>query len=101
MIENDEIPAYFRVQYEKLMSQKGDNLPLFYQCAETERVCNYARNQRKIARLTNNQRNEAIGMLRNFTTDAEAHHFGLHRRTIEILVRKRLAAGTVKDLPRS
>ena len=54
-----------------------------------------------MAGLTNNQKNEAIGMLRNFTTDAEAHHFGLHRRTIEILVRKRLAAGTVKDLPSS
>ena len=40
------------------MSQKGDNLPLFYQCAETERVCNYARNQRKLGRLTHNQINE-------------------------------------------
>ena len=83
------------------MSQKGDNLPFFYQCAKTVRVCNNARNQHKMAGLTNTQRNEAIGMLKNFTTDAEAHHFGLHRRTIEILVRKRLAAGTVKDLPRS
>ena len=79
------------------MSQKGDNLPLFYQCAKTERACNDTRNQHKLAGLTNNQRNEAIGMLRNFTTDAEAHHFGVHRRAIEILVMKKL----VKDLPRS
>ena len=76
MIKTDEIPAYFRVQFEKLMSQKGDNLPLFYQCAKTGRVCNNARNQHKMAGLTNNQRNEAIGMLKNSTTNAVVHHFG-------------------------
>ena len=64
-------------------------------------VCYHARNYPNMARLTNDQRNEAIGMLRNSTVNEVAQHFGVHRRTVERLVRKRQDTGAVKDLPRS
>ena len=40
-------------------------------------------------------------MLKNHAENDIAQHFGVHRRTIERLVRKRQDNGTVKDLPRS
>ena len=58
-------------------------------------------NQHKMARLTNDQIKEVIGMIKNYAENDIAQHFGVHRRTIERLVRKRQANGTVKDLPRS
>ena len=58
-------------------------------------------NQHKMARLINDQIKEVIGMLKNYAENDIAQHFGVHRRTIERLVRKRQANGTVKDLPRS
>ena len=58
-------------------------------------------NQHKMARLTNDQIKEVIGMLKNYAENDIAQHFGVHRRTIERLVRKRQDNGTVKDLPRS
>ena len=58
-------------------------------------------NQDKMARLANDQTNEVIRMLKNSTENDVAQHFRGHRRTIERLVRKRQANGTVKDLPRS
>ena len=54
-----------------------------------------------MARLTNDKIKEVIGMLKNYAENDIAQHFGVHRRTIERLVRKRQANGTVKDLPRS
>ena len=58
-------------------------------------------NQNKMARLTNDKIKEVIGMLKNYAENDIAQHFGVHRRTIERLVRKRQANGTVKDLPHS
>ena len=58
-------------------------------------------NQHKMARLINDQIKEVIGMLKNYAENDIAQHFGVHRRTIERLVRKRQDNGTVKDLPRS
>ena len=58
-------------------------------------------NQHKMARLINDQIKEVIGMLKNYAENDIAQHFGVHRRTIERLVRKRQDKGTVKDLPRS
>ena len=64
-------------------------------------VWHHANSQDKMARLTIDQRNEAVGTLRNASTNAVAYHFGVHRRTIERLARKRRDTGSVKDLPRS
>ena len=47
-------------------------------------VWHHANSQDKVARLTIDQRNEAVGMLRNASTNAVAH-----RRTIERPARKR------------
>ena len=55
--------------------------------------------QHKIARLTNDQIKEVIGILKNYAENDIAQHFGVHRGTIERRVRKRQANGTVKDLP--
>ena len=41
-------------------------------------------NQVKMAKLSDEQRNDAIGMLRNSSVNNVAQHFGVHRTTIYI-----------------
>ena len=57
-------------------------------------------NQVKMAKLSDDQRNEAIGMLRNSSVNDVAQHFGVHRTTIDRLKRKKQQTGSVKDLQR-
>jgi transposase len=55
-----------------------------------------------MARLTGNQRSEAIGMLRaGMTIAAVAQHFGCSRTTIHSLQRRFAATGSVYDQPRT
>ena len=57
-------------------------------------------NQVKMAKLSDEQRNEAMGMLRNSSVKDVAQHFGVHRTTIDRLNRKKQQTGSVKDLRR-
>ena len=54
-----------------------------------------------MVKLTNDQRNEAIGMLRNAPVNVVAQQFGVHRTTIERLKRRKERTGSVKDFERS
>ena len=51
-------------------------------------------------RLTERERNEAIGMLRNCTINHVAAFFNTSRKTIRFLQRRANQTGTVKDRPR-
>ena len=50
-----------------------------------------------MVKLTNDQRNEAIGMLSNAPVNVVAQLFGVHRMTIERLKRRKERTGSVKD----
>ena len=51
--------------------------------------------------MSNRQRYEAIGMLRNMSVNDVAAHFNVNRMTIFCLQRRENQTGDVVDLPRS
>ncbi len=57
-------------------------------------------NQVKMAKLKDDQRNKAIGVLRNSFVNDVAQHFGVHQTTIDRLKRKKQQTCSVKDLQR-
>ena len=60
------------------------------------------RREKKMVRLTEAQRQNAIGRLQaSATQEAVANHFGVTRQTISYLWRGNNATGNVRDRPRS
>ena len=52
-------------------------------------------------RLTDPQRNQAIGMLRSMSVNEVAQFFNCHRTTISKLKSREQRTGSVKDMPRT